>query len=161
MIPAYTNALLDQARKNSKIVALDADLILDTGLIPFQKEFPDRFLECGIAEQDMVSQAGGIALQGLLPIVHSFACFLSSRPNEQIYNNATEGKKIIYVGSLAGLLPAGPGHSHQGVRDIASILGIPNMTIIEPINAKQLALALNWAVNDNQESVYMAHFNTL
>ena len=103
----------------------------------------------------MVSQAGGIALQGLLPIVHSFACFLSSRPNEQIYNNATEGKKIIYVGSLAGLLPAGPGHSHQGVRDIASILGIPNMTIIEPINAKQLALALNWSVNDNQESVYM------
>ena len=155
LIPAYTNALLDQARKNSKIVALDADLVLDTGLIPFQKEFPDRFLECGIAEQDMVSQAGGIALQGLLPVVHSFACFLSTRPNEQIYNNATEGKKIIYVGSLAGVLPAGPGHSHQGVRDIACMLAIPNMTIIEPINAKQIALALNWAVNDSQESVYM------
>jgi transketolase len=155
LIPAYTNALLDQARKHLKIVALDADLVLDTGLIPFQKEFPDRFLECGIAEQDMVSQAGGIALQGLLPVVHSFACFLSSRPNEQIYNNATEGKKIIYVGSLAGVLPAGPGHSHQGVRDIASMLAIPNMTIIEPINAKQIALALNWAVNDCQESLYM------
>ena len=154
-IPAYADALLGQARKNSEIVVLDADLVLDTGLIPFQKEFPDRFLECGIAEQDMVSQAGGIALQGLLPIVHSFACFLSTRPNEQIYNNATEGKKIIYVGSLAGVLPAGPGHSHQGVRDIACILAIPNMTIIEPVNAKQVALALHWAVSDSQESVYM------
>ena len=60
-----------------------------------------------------------------------FRLFLSSRPNEQIYNNATEGKKIIYATLLAALLPAGPGHSHQGVRDIASILGIPNMTIIE------------------------------
>ena len=155
LIPAYTDALLDQARKNSKIVALDADLVLDTGLIPFQKKFPNRFLECGIAEQDMVSQAGGIALQGLLPIVHSFACFLAARPNEQIYNNSTEGKKIIYVGSLAGVLPAGPGHSHQGVRDIACMLAMPNMTIIEPINAKQVALALNWAVSDSQESVYM------
>jgi transketolase len=154
-IPAYSDALLDQARNNSEIVALDADLVLDTGLIPFQEEFPDRFLECGIAEQDMVSQAGGIALQGLLPVVHSFACFLSTRPNEQIYNNATEGKKIIYVGSLAGILPAGPGHSHQSVRDIACMLAIPNMTIIEPINAKQIALVLNWAVNDSQESVYM------
>lgn len=154
-IPAYSEALIENARKNSKIVALDADLVLDTGLVPFQKEFPGRFLECGIAEQDMVSQAGGIALQGLLPIVHSFACFLSTRPNEQIYNNATEGKKIIYVGSLAGVLPAGPGHSHQGVRDIASMLAIPNMTIIEPVNAKQLSSALNWAINNCQESLYM------
>ena len=81
LVAAYSNALLEQARKNSKIVALDADLVLDTGLIPFQEEFPDRFIECGIAEQDMVSQAGGMALNGLLPVVHSFACFLSSRPN--------------------------------------------------------------------------------
>ena len=57
----------------------------------------------------MVSQAGAMALAGLLPAVHSFACFLSTRPNEQIYNNATEGTKVIYAGSLAGLVPGGPG----------------------------------------------------
>ena len=67
----------------------------------FRERFPERFFECGIAEQDMVSQAGAMALAGLLPVVHSFACFLSTRPNEQIYNNATEGTKVIYVG-LAG-----------------------------------------------------------
>ena len=155
LIQAYSHALIEQARKNPKIVALDADLILDTGLIPFQKEFPDRFVECGIAEQDMVSQAGGMALQGLLPIVHSFACFLSTRPNEQIYNNATEKKKIIYVGSLAGYLPAGPGHSHQSVRDISTLGAIPGLILCEPSSEEQVFKMLEWAVNVNPVSTYI------
>lgn len=155
LIQAYSNALIDQARKNPKIVALDADLILDTGLIPFQKEFPDRFVECGIAEQDMVSQAGGMAIQGLLPIVHSFACFLSSRPNEQIYNNATEMTKIIYVGSLAGVVPGGPGHSHQAVRDISALSAIPGLTLMEPSCEAEVAMLLDWAINENTESSYL------
>ena len=109
LINAYAETLLAQGRVHPELVVLDADLMLDCGLIPFRKEFPERFVECGIAEQDMVSQAGGMALEGLLPVVHSFACFLSTRPNEHIYNNATERRKVIYVGSLAGLLPSGPG----------------------------------------------------
>lgn len=155
LIQAYSNALIEQARKNPRIVALDADLILDTGLIPFQKEFPDRFVECGIAEQDMVSQAGGMALQGLLPVVHSFACFLSSRPNEQIYNNATEHEKIIYVGSLAGVVPGGPGHSHQAVRDISSLGGIPGLTLMEPSCEAEVAMLLDWAIDQSAESSYL------
>jgi transketolase len=155
LIQAYSNALLEQARKNPKIVALDADLILDTGLIPFQKEFPDRFIECGIAEQDMVSQAGGMALQGLLPIVHSFACFLSSRPNEQIYNNATEQEKVIYVGSLAGVVPGGPGHSHQAVRDISALAAMPGLVLMEPSCEAEVAMLLDWAINQNVNSSYL------
>lgn len=155
LIPAYSAALIDQARRNSGIVALDADLILDTGLIPFQHEFPDRFVECGIAEQDMVSQAGGMALEGLLPVVHSFACFLSARPNEQVYNNATERKKIIYVGSLAGVLPGGPGHSHQAVRDISALGAIPGLTLMEPSCEAEVSMLLDWAVNSNPGSSYL------
>lgn len=155
LIGAYSNALREHARKNPKIVALDADLILDTGLIPFQSEFPDRFVECGIAEQDMVSQAGGMALQGLLPIVHSFACFLSARPNEQIYTNASEQKKIIYVGSLAGVVPGGPGHSHQAVRDISALAAIPGLTLMEPSCEEEVAMLLEWAINTNKASSYL------
>ena len=155
MIPAYTKVLIEEARKNPKIVALDADLILDTGLITYKEEFPDRFLECGIAEQDMVSQAGGISLMGLLPIVHSFSCFLTSRPNEQIYNNSTELTKIIYVGSLAGVVPGGPGHSHQAVRDISSLSSIPNLFIIEPSCEEEIKLIFDWCVNVNQTSSYL------
>ncbi len=155
LVQAYSAALIEQARKNPKLVALDADLILDTGLIPFEKEFPHRFLECGIAEQDMVSQAGGMALRGLLPVVHSFACFLSTRPNEQIYNNATEKTKIIYVGSLAGVIPGGPGHSHQGVRDISSLGAIPGLTMVEPCCEKEVGILFDWCVNLNPSSSYL------
>lgn len=155
LIPAYSEALLEQARRNPRIVALDADLILDTGLIPFQKEFPQRFIECGIAEQDMVSQAGGMALNGLLPVVHSFACFLSARPNEQIYNNATEKTKVVYVASLAGVIPGGPGHSHQGVRDISSLAAIPGLTIMEPSCEVEVGMLLDWALNTNALSSYL------
>ncbi|KKW35726.1 MAG: Transketolase [Candidatus Adlerbacteria bacterium GW2011_GWA1_54_10] len=134
---------------------MDADLILDTGLIPFKQRFPDRYVEAGIAEQDMVSRAGGMALEGLLPVVHSFACFLPARANEQFYNNASEKKKIIYASSLAGLLPAGPGHSHQSVRDISIVGSIPYLTLIEPANEFETKLVLRWAVEKNPESTYM------
>lgn len=155
MVGAYSSALLKAAARDDQIVALNADLVLDTGLIPFRDAYPDRFVECGIAEQDMVSQAGGMALKGLVPAVHSFACFLSTRPNEQIYNNATEKTKIIYVGSLAGVLPGGPGHSHQSVRDIAALSGVPGLTLIEASCEHEVEMAVNWAFAVNEQSTYL------
>lgn len=152
---AHGDELVKIARERKDIVALDADLVLDTGLIPFKKEFPDRYLECGIAEQDMVSRAGGLSLRGLLPVVHSFACFLSTRPNEQIYNNASEKTKIIYIASLAGLLPATPGHSHQSVRDISAVGSVPGLIMIQPSNELEARLALRWAVFKNPENTYI------
>ena len=155
LIKSYSEMIVKYGKSNKKIVALDADLILDTGLIEFKNKFPNRFFECGIAEQDMVSKAGGMALTGMLPIVHSFSSFLSARPNEQIYNNASEGNKIIYVGSLAGLLPAGPGHSHQAVRDISNIGSIPNIYVIEPSCAEELDQILDWGINKSERSIYI------
>jgi transketolase len=155
LIPAYTAALIDAAQRNERIVALDGDLVLDTGLIPFRERFPDRFLECGIAEQDMVSQAGGMALQGLLPVVHSFACFLSPRPVEQIYNNASERTKVVYVGSLAGLIPGGPGHSHQAVNDISLLGAIPGLELVEPCCAAEVAPLLDQLLNGTKGSGYL------
>jgi len=155
LIPTYSEALLAAAATEPRLVALDADLVLDTGLIPFRQAHPERFIECGIAEQDMVSQAGGLALQGLLPAVHSFACFLTARANEQIYNNATERTKILYVGSLAGVVPGGPGHSHQAVRDIAALGAVPGLEMIEPCNATEVAAAVAYAVHHAAGSCYL------
>ncbi len=149
LFPAYTEALIVLAERHRSLVALDADLILDMGLIAFRNRFPERFIECGIAEQDMVSQAGGMALGGLLPVVHSFSCFLATRPNEQIYNNATEGTKIVYVGGLSGAIPAGPGHSHQSVREISAIGGIPGMVMVEPCCPEDVAPLLRWCVEEH------------
>ena len=155
LVKAYGEALAEEAAQESRLVALDADLVLDTGLIPFRERFPDRFVECGIAEQDMVSQAGALALAGLVPAVHSFACFLSTRPNEQIYNNATEGTKVIYAGSLAGRVPGGPGPAHQSVRDISALGAMPGLALGEPMSENEARAAVRWAVRDANGPVYI------
>jgi len=155
LISAYGDELVSISHSREDIVVLDADLAKDCGLLPFKNKFPDRFVECGIAEQDMVSTAGGLALSGKLPIVNSFGCFLSTRANEQFYNNASEKTKIIYIGHLAGLLPAGPGHSHQSVRDISAIGSVPGLTMVQPCNELETRMALNWAIDENPESTYI------
>ena len=155
LIAAYSRALLEQAARHERVVALDADLVKDTGLVPFAERYPSRFVECGIAEQDMVSMASGMARRGLLPIVHSFACFLSSRPNEQIYNQCSEASKVMYVGSLAGLLPGGPGHSHQAVRDISSLGSIPGLLLVEPALEAEVAALVDYLVNESTDSAYL------
>jgi transketolase len=155
LISAYEHALLREGQRRQNLVVLDADLIKDSGLVSFARRFPDRFIECGIAEQDMVSMAAGLARRGYLPVVHSFASFLSARPNEQIYNQCSEGSRVIYVGSLAGLLPGGPGHSHQSVRDISALRGMPHMTLLEPALEAEVNALLDYAVNHAPDSVYL------
>jgi transketolase len=155
LIGAYEKALVAQADANPRLMVLDADLIKDCGLIAFSKKYPDRFIECGIAEQDMVSMAAGMARRGVLPIVHSFACFLAARPNEQMYNQASESSKVIYVGSLAGLLPGGPGHSHQSVRDISALAAIPKMVLVEPCMEAELHAVYDTLINRLDESAYL------
>jgi transketolase len=152
VVTAYGEALVKVGAKRKDIVVLDADLSADCGLRPFEQAFPDRFIENGIAEQDMVSTAGGLALQGFLPIVNSFGVFLASRSNEQIYNNATEKTKIIYVCHYAGLIPAGPGKSHQSLRDISLFGALPNCTIIEPCNGIETEQALEWCVDQAEQN---------
>ena len=109
VVEAYGKALLELGGVNERLVVLDADLASDCRIRSFELAYPDRFVECGIAEQDMVSTAAGLAKQGLLPVVNSFASFLASRANEQIYNQASEGTKVVYALHYAGLVPAGPG----------------------------------------------------
>jgi len=155
LVNAYRDALVAQAERHRSIVVLDADLVKDCGLVPFSQKYPDRFIECGIAEQDMVSMACGLAHRGALPIAHSFACFLAARPNEQIYNQCSEGSKVVYVGSLAGLLPGGPGHSHQSVRDISALAAMPNLVMAEPAVESEVSALLDYLIGGTQESAYL------
>ncbi|MDL1942689.1 1-deoxy-D-xylulose-5-phosphate synthase [Chloroflexi bacterium CFX2] len=149
---AYGQALVELAAKRKDIVVLDADLASDCKVRDFENTYPDRFIENGIAEQDMVSMAAGLARQGLLPVVNSFASFLASRANEQIYNAASEKSKIIYALHYAGLIPAGPGKSHQSLRDISLLSALPNCVIIQPCNAEETRMALDFCVNQTDEN---------
>jgi transketolase len=150
---AYGEELLELAQRTPGLVVLDADLASDCRIRPFELAQPDRFVEVGIAEQDLVSMAAGLARQGLLPVVNSFAGFLASRANEQIYNQASEGTKVVYALHYAGLIPAGPGKSHQSIRDVSLLAALPGMTIVQPGNAAETRELLRWAVEDADENV--------
>ena len=149
---AYGDALCEIAKYNDKLIVLDGDLSADCKLRKFEKMYPDRFIENGIAEQDMVSMAGGLARMGLVPVVSTFASFLAARANEQIYNNAGEQTKVIYTCQFAGMIPAGPGKSHQSMRDISLFGALPNVTIIQPCNAEETKWATEYCVNDAEEN---------
>ena len=145
---AYGEALLELADDHPHLVVLDADLASDCRIRPFELAHPERFHESGIAEQDMVSAAAGMARQGLLPVVNSFAAFLAARANEQIYNQASEQTKVVYALHYAGLIPAGPGKSHQSIRDISLLAALPNITIVQPGNADETRALVRWTVDD-------------
>ena len=125
VVDAYGEELVRLGAEREDLVVLDADLASDCRVRAFELAYPERFVECGIAEQDMVSTAAGLARHGLLPVVNSFASFLASRANEQIYNQASEQSKVVYALHYAGLVPAGPGKSHQSIRDISLLGALP------------------------------------
>lgn len=150
---AFGQTLVELGARRKDLVVLDADLSADCRVRPFELKYPERFIECGIAEQDMVSMADGLARQGLLPVVNSFASFLASRANEQIYNNASENTKIIYVCHYAGLIPAGPGKSHQSIRDISLLGALPNMEIIQPCSCDETKMVMEYAIDRAESNV--------
>jgi transketolase len=153
VVEAYGDALVELAGEDERLVVLDADLASDCRVRAFELAYPERFLECGIAEQDMVSTAAGLARHGFLPVVNSFAAFLASRANEQIYNQASERSKVVYALHYAGLVPAGPGKSHQSLRDVSLLAAIPGLTIVQPGNSEETRALVRWAVREAEESV--------
>jgi transketolase len=145
---AYGETLVELAESHPELVVLDADLASDCRIRPFELAHPDRFHESGIAEQDMVSAAAGMARHGLLPVVNSFAAFLAARANEQIYNQASEQTKVVYALHYAGLIPAGPGKSHQSIRDVSLLAALPNMVVAQPANSAETRALLRWAIEE-------------
>lgn len=152
VVDAFGQALVDIGSRRRDVVVMDADLAADCRTRAFELAFPDRYIQCGIAEQDMVSMAGGIAQQGMIPVVSSFASFLSSRANEQIYNNASEGRKIVYAMHYAGLIPAGPGKSHQSIRDISLLGALPNMVVVQPATPEETRQVLGLCIDGISDS---------
>ena len=143
LLTVWEEMLPNVMETHPEVIALDGDLSYDTGTHLARKDFPNRYIQAGIAEQDMVSMAGTLALSGQIPIVHSFATFLTMRAAEQIFNNATEYSRVIYLGFLAGLVPSAPGFSHQAVTDVGIMSSIPGMRVFEP----SCATELRWTVD--------------
>lgn len=146
MLVHWEKLLPELMAEHPDIVIMDGDLSYDTGTHLARKVFPDRYIQAGIAEQDMVSMAGTLALAGKTPIVHSFSTFLTMRAAEQIFNNSTEYSRVLYFGFLAGLVPSAPGFSHQAVSDVGLMSSVPRMVIIEPACRTELQAGITWAL---------------
>ncbi len=155
LLKAYS-AIVESLGANEKVVVMDADLEPDCGLTAFKEAYPARFIQCGIAEQDMVSMATGLSAGGFIPVVHSFAAFLCRRANEQIYNACLERRHIVFVGHMAGILPVGPGTSHECKEDVALMRTMPGITICEPRTPEDLRGVMEWAVNEATGPVYVS-----
>jgi transketolase len=142
---AYGHALLELGERRADVVVLDADLYNSTRSILFGRRFPERFLDVGIAEQDMVSMAAGLAASGLVPYCHSFGVFLTGRCYDQIRTQVCyPALPVKLCGSSAGLTHGPDGASHQALEDISLMRGLPNMTVIVPaddIETRQATLA--------------------
>ncbi|MDR1379096.1 MAG: transketolase family protein [Synergistaceae bacterium] len=143
---AYGLALLELARANRNIVALDADLCASTQSIQIEKNLPDQYIEMGIGEANMISVAAGLALCGKIPFAHSFAVFATGRPFDQIRQSVClPNLNVKIVGSSAGLSDFGDGATHQSFEDLALMSTLPNMTVLAPLDAVEVGKAVHAA----------------
>jgi len=142
---AFASALATLAEREDRIVALGADLEKPCHLAEFARRFPERYLEMGIAEQDMVSCAGGLALAGRLPVVNTYAAFLR-RALEQIAVNASERTRVLYAGHYAGLCYTTDGATHTSTGDVAAMRSVPGMIVLHPALSAELPQILKWFV---------------
>jgi transketolase len=143
---AYGQTLLKLGRENPDLVVLDADLAKSTQTMVFAKEFAGRFIDMGLAEQDMISTAAGIALTGKTVFASSFCAFLIGRVFDQVrqsvcYNRAN----VKLVGTHAGLGVGEDGATHQALEDVALARTLPGMTVIVPADAVETARAVEYA----------------
>ncbi len=152
---AFGQALVDLGKERNDFIVMDADLAAATQTGKFKKEFPERFYNCGIAEQNMVSIAAGIAATGKKVFCSSFAMFAAGRAFEQIRNSIGYPHLNVVIGAThAGISVGEDGATHQCNEDIALMRTIPGMTIINPADETEAYLAVKAAIN-HDGPVYM------
>ena len=144
---AYGNALAEFGAKYENLVVLDADLAAATKPSTFKKAFPDRFFDCGIAENNMINVAVGLSLSGKIPFASTFAMFAAGRSFEQIRNSIGYPHNNVKIGAThAGITVGEDGATHQCNEDIALMRVIPGLTILNPADAVEARLAVEAAI---------------
>ncbi|WP_432565364.1 transketolase family protein [Kineococcus sp. SYSU DK003] len=146
MRDVWGQALVDQGAKDPRIVVLDGDLANSTKVDKFAKAHPERFFQMGIAEQNMVGVAAGLASIGQVPWTSTFAVFLTHRAADQIRMLVAQtGANVKLAGSYSGLLIGAVGKTHLDVQDIAIMRAMPDMTVLAPGDNTELLAMMEWA----------------
>lgn len=153
----YKEALMasinEIAKDDEKVVFLDADLSSCIGSTSFQKAYPDRFFNCGIAEANMIGVAAGLASTGMVPFAHTFGCFASRRDYDQLFISVGYAHQTIHlIGSDPGITAQYNGGTHMPFEDIALMRQIPGMVIIEPSDDYSLYSLVKQVYGNDQAS---------
>jgi len=142
------NTLIGLAETDSRIVALDADLMSSSGMKPFAKKFPDRFINCGVQEANMMGVAAGLSAVGKVPFAHTFGPFASRRAYDQVFISCSYAKaNVKIIGTDPGVTAAYNGGTHMPFEDMGILRCIPEITLIEPADSAQLASVLRQLPN--------------
>lgn len=153
-LKAYGNALVELAARNPDVVCIGADLTGPTETDLFRDAIPDRFFNLGMAEANAVGVAAGMARAGDIPFVHTFSVFATRRAFDQVAMQVAYSRtNVKLVGFMPGLTTPG-GVTHQAIEDLALMRALPNMTVIEPADARQIRDAVR-ALADYQGPVYL------
>lgn len=138
MRDGYGKALLELCEKGENIMVLDADVAKSTRTIWIRDKYPERFMDMGIAEQDMVGTAAGLALSGMTPFVSTYCVFLAGRAWDQIRTTVCYNNLNVKLGGAHAGISVGPdGATHQALEDVALMRVLPNMTVIVPCDAEE------------------------
>jgi len=152
---AYGEVIVELAKKNRNIVALSADLTESVRLVDFSRKFPKRFFQCGVAEANMVGMAAGLALEGKIPFVSSFAVFVPNRCLDHIRQSVCYTyANVKIVSTHAGMITGPDGATHQALEDIAIMRALPNMKVVVPCDFDQTKKAIK-AVTKIKGPVYV------
>jgi len=142
----YGEALLELGAENPNIVVLDADLAKSTTSIAFKKHFPERFFDCGVAEQCMMAVAAGLATSGKVCFTGSFAIFATGRAYEPVRNTIAYGQLNVKLCPTHAGISVGPdGSSHQAIEDVTLMRAIPNMKVVVPADYIEAKMAVKAA----------------
>lgn len=152
---AYGKALVKLGAENERVVVLDADLSKSTKTHDFMKTYPERFFNMGIAEQNLLGTAAGLAAAGKIAFASTFAVFATGRAFEQIRNSIAYNKLNVKIAAThAGLTVGEDGASHQSIADVAIMRALPNMTVIVPADGVETEKAI-YAAAQHEGPVYI------
>ncbi len=152
----YGKTLLEMGKKDHKIVVLDADLSASTKTNLFGKQFPERFFNVGVAEQDMMGTAAGLALAGFRPFVSTFAVFATSRAYDQVRQSIAYPKLPVRIVVTHGGITVGEdGPTHHAIEDIALMRALPHMKVIVPADPWEVQQVIETIAEDDEGPVYV------
>ena len=153
---AFADVIYEIGQEDARICALVADISPAGSIVKFREQFPERFINTGVAEQAMIGIAAGLALKGMRPFCYTIATFSLYRPFEMIrVDLCYQNLPVTVIGMGAGVIYSTLGGTHHSMEDVAVASAIPNMTVLAPCDPAEMRLMTRWCATQSQGPVYM------